>query len=176
MPCRAMYAPSPSRSVRHRKGSTKFAVPTCTAVAPAIMHEHPTQALLDAFTIRAHKGRLDGLKVAIVGDLLHSRVFRSNVILLKTMGADVWACGPATLIPPGLERLGARSTTSVDEAVEGADVVMLLRIQHERMQGHYIPSLREYFALFGMNTEPSIETSAIPRFARNDTHGEAADG
>ena len=117
------------------------------------MHEHPTQALLDAFTIRAHKGRLAGLKVAIVGDLLHSRVFRSNVILLKTMGADVWACGPATLIPPGLERLGARSTTSVDEAVEGADVVMLLRIQHERMQGHYIPSLREYFALFGMTPE-----------------------
>ena len=83
------------------------------------MHEHPTQALLDAFTIREHKGRLAGLKVAIVGDLLHSRVLRSNVLLLKTMGADVWACGPATLIPPGIERLGARPTTSVDEAVEG---------------------------------------------------------
>src|SRR5512134_2757199 len=87
------------------------------------MHEHPTQALLDAFTIRSHKGRLAGLKVAIVGDLLHSRVLRSNVLLLKTMGADVWACGPATLIPPGLDRLGARPTTSVDEAVEDADVV-----------------------------------------------------
>jgi len=117
------------------------------------MHEHPTQALLDAFTIRSHKGRLAGLKIAIVGDLLHSRVLRSNVILLKTMGADVWACGPATLIPSGLDRLGARATTSVDEAVEGADVVMLLRIQHERMQGHFIPSLREYFALFGMTPE-----------------------
>jgi aspartate carbamoyltransferase catalytic subunit len=117
------------------------------------MHEHPTQALLDAFTIRSHKGRLAGLKVAIVGDLLHSRVLRSNVILLNTMGADVWACGPATLIPAGLARLGARTTTSVDEAVEGADVVMLLRIQHERMQGHFIPSLREYFALFGMTPE-----------------------
>ena len=70
------------------------------------MHEHPTQALLDAFTIREHKGRLAGLKVAIVGDLLHSRVLRSNVLLLKTMGADVWVCGPATLMPPGLERFG----------------------------------------------------------------------
>ena len=117
------------------------------------MHEHPTQALLDAFTIRSHKRRLAGLKVAIVGDLLHSRVFRSNVLLLKTMGADVCACGPATLIPPGLDRLGARATTSVDEAVEDADVVMLLRIQHERMQGHFIPSVREYFALFGMTPE-----------------------
>jgi aspartate carbamoyltransferase catalytic subunit len=80
-------------------------------------------------------------------------VLRSNVLLLKTMGADVWACGPATLIPAGLERLGARPTTSVDEAVEGADVVMLLRIQNERMQGHFIPSVREYFALFGMTPE-----------------------
>jgi aspartate carbamoyltransferase catalytic subunit len=117
------------------------------------MHEHPTQALLDAFTIRSHKGRLAGLKVAIVGDLAHSRVLRSNVLLLKTMGANVWACGPPTLIPPGLERLGARPTTSVDEAVEDADVVMLLRIQHERMQGHFIPSVREYFALFGMTPD-----------------------
>jgi aspartate carbamoyltransferase catalytic subunit len=117
------------------------------------MHEHPTQALLDAFTIREHKGRLAGLKVAIVGDLLHSRVLRSNVLLLKMMGAEIWACGPATLIPPGIERLGARPTTSVDEAVEGADVVMLLRIQHERMHGHFIPSVREYFALFGMTSE-----------------------
>ncbi len=117
------------------------------------MHEHPTQALLDAFTIREHKGRLAGLKVAIVGDLMHSRVLRSNVLLLKMMGAQVWACGPATLIPRGMERLGARSTTSVDEAVEGADVVMLLRIQHERMHGHFFPSVREYFALFGMTPE-----------------------
>src|ERR671924_532949 len=86
------------------------------------MHEHPTQALLDAFTIREHKQRLAGLKVAIVGDLLHSRVLRSNVRLLKTMGADIWACGPATLLPVGLERLGAHATTSVDEAVGGAGV------------------------------------------------------
>ncbi len=114
------------------------------------MHEHPTQALLDAFTIREHKRRLRGLKVDIVGDLLHSRVLRSNVLLLNTMGADVWLCGPATLMPAGIERFGVRSTTSVDEAVEGADVVMLLRIQQERMHGHFFPSLREYFTLFGM--------------------------
>jgi aspartate carbamoyltransferase catalytic subunit len=117
------------------------------------MHEHPTQALLDAFTIREHKGRLRGLKIAIVGDLMHSRVLRSNVLLLKTMGAEVWACGPPTLIPPGLDRLGARPTSSVEEAIDGADVVMLLRIQHERMHGHFIPSVREYFALFGMTAE-----------------------
>jgi aspartate carbamoyltransferase catalytic subunit len=113
-------------------------------------HEHPTQALLDAFTIRQHKGRLAGLKVAIVGDLLHSRVLRSNILLLNLMGADVWVCGPATLMPCDIGRFGVRATTSIDEAVEGADVVMLLRIQRERMHGHFIPSVREYFSLFGM--------------------------
>jgi aspartate carbamoyltransferase catalytic subunit len=117
------------------------------------MHEHPTQALLDAFTIREHKGRLAGLKVAIVGDLLHSRVLRSNVLLLNTMGAEVWACGPATLFPSNFDRFGVHATTSVDEAVDGADVVMMLRIQHERMHGHYIPSVREYFTLFGLTPE-----------------------
>jgi aspartate carbamoyltransferase catalytic subunit len=117
------------------------------------MHEHPTQALLDAFTIRTHKGRLAGLKVAIIGDLMHSRVLRSNILLLRTVGAEVWACGPATLIPAGLDRLGVRVTTSIDEAVEGADVVMMLRIQQERMHGHFFPSLREYFSLFGLTRE-----------------------
>jgi aspartate carbamoyltransferase catalytic subunit len=117
------------------------------------MHEHPTQALLDAFTIREHKGRLAGLKVAIVGDLLHSRVLRSNVLLLRAMGADLCLCGPSTLIPAGIERLGVRTTAVLDEAVEGADVVMMLRIQQERMQGHFIPSLREYFTLFGLTPD-----------------------
>jgi aspartate carbamoyltransferase catalytic subunit len=116
-------------------------------------HEHPTQALLDAFTIRSHKGRLAGLKVAIIGDLLHSRVLRSNALLLETMGAEVWACGPPTLIPTGIERLGIRATTSVETAVAAADVVMLLRIQHERMHGHFFPSVREYFTLFGMTAD-----------------------
>ena len=117
------------------------------------MHEHPTQALLDAFTIRERKGRLKGLKVTIVGDLLHSRVVRSNVLLLTKLGAEVWVCAPATLIPAGMKELGVRVTTRIDEAVEGADVIMMLRIQLERMQGGYFPSLREYFTTFGMTEE-----------------------
>jgi aspartate carbamoyltransferase catalytic subunit len=116
------------------------------------MHEHPTQALLDAFTIKQHKNTIEGLKVAIVGDLLHSRVLRSNVLLLTKLGADVWVCGPPTLIPPGIECLGVHVTTSVDEAVSGADVIMMLRIQQERMQGAFFPSLREYFHVFGMTS------------------------
>jgi len=117
------------------------------------MHEHPTQALLDAFTIRQHKQRVDGLKIAIVGDLLHSRVLRSNVLLLTRLGADVWVSGPPTLIPPGIERLGVRASTEVDDVVAAADVIMMLRIQQERMQGAYFPSLREYFNIFGMTVE-----------------------
>ena len=114
------------------------------------MHEHPTQALLDALTIRQRKGRVEGLKVSIIGDLLHSRVLRSNVLLLRALGAEVCACGPATLMLPDMARLGVRATTSVDEAVEGADVIMLLRIQLERMRGYFFPSQREYFRQFGM--------------------------
>ena len=114
------------------------------------MHEHPTQALLDAFTIRQHKKRIEGLKVVIVGDLLHSRVLRSNVLLLTMLGADVWVTGPPTLIPRGIERLGVKISTAVDEAVRDADVIMMLRIQQERMQGAFFPSLREYFNVFGM--------------------------
>jgi aspartate carbamoyltransferase catalytic subunit len=114
------------------------------------MHEHPTQALLDAFTIREHKQRIEGLKVTIVGDLLHSRVLRSNVLLLTKLGAEVWVSGPPTFVPAGIERFGVRVSPSVDEAVAGADVIMMLRIQQERMQGAFIPSLREYFTTFGM--------------------------
>jgi len=117
------------------------------------MHEHPTQALLDAFTIRQHKKTIEGLKVVIIGDLLHSRVLRSNVLLLTKLGADVWVSGPPTLVPRGIEQLGVRVTTSVDDAVADADVIMMLRIQQERMQGAYFPSLREYFNLFGMTVE-----------------------
>lgn len=116
-------------------------------------HEHPTQALLDAFTIRERKGRLSGLRVAIVGDLLHSRVLRSNALLLPRMGAEVIACGPPTLIPLGLDRMGVKTTSSIDEACDGADVVMMLRVQHERMHGMFLPSVREYFALFGLTSE-----------------------
>jgi aspartate carbamoyltransferase catalytic subunit len=125
------------------------------------MHEHPTQALLDAFTIREHKKRLQGLKVAIVGDLLHSRVLRSNILLLTKMGADVWVCGPPTLIPTAITRSGVRATTRVEEAVADADVIMLLRIQLERMEGAFFPSLREYFNVFGM-------TEARMRLAKPD--------
>jgi aspartate carbamoyltransferase catalytic subunit len=125
------------------------------------MHEHPTQALLDAFTIRQHKRRLEGLKVAIVGDLLHSRVLRSNARLLTLLGADVWVSGPPTLVPPGIERFGVRPAAGIDEALEGADVIMMLRIQQERMQGAFFPSLREYFNLFGL-------TAARVRGARPD--------
>jgi aspartate carbamoyltransferase catalytic subunit len=122
-------------------------------------HEHPTQALLDALTIRERKGRLAGLKVAIIGDLMHSRVFRSNVLLLTRMGAEVRACGPATLVPKGLPALGVHVTTSIDEAVAGADVVMMLRVQHERMHGLFLPSVREYFSLFGL-TPKRLERAA----------------
>jgi aspartate carbamoyltransferase catalytic subunit len=122
-------------------------------------HEHPTQALLDAFTMVERKGRLAGLRVAIVGDLAHSRVLRSNALLLTRMGAEVRACGPATLVPVGLERLGVRVTTSLDAAVEGADVVMMLRVQHERMHGLFLPSVREYFTLFGL-TPARLERAA----------------
>jgi aspartate carbamoyltransferase catalytic subunit len=116
------------------------------------MHEHPTQALLDAFTIRERKGRLEGLKVAIVGDLLHSRVLRSNVLLLTKLGAELWVCGPRPLVPVGMDRHGVHVTTSVDEAVADADVIMMLRIQQERMHGAFFPSIREYFNTFGMTT------------------------
>ncbi len=120
------------------------------------MHEHPTQALLDAFTIRERKKKLAGLKVAIVGDLLHSRVLRSNIHLLTKLGADVWVCGPPTLIPTDIRRFGVTATSFVDEAVRDADVIMLLRIQLERMEGAYFPSLREYFRVFGM-TESRLQ-------------------
>jgi aspartate carbamoyltransferase catalytic subunit len=117
------------------------------------MHEHPTQALLDAFTIRERKRQLAGLKVAIIGDLLHSRVLRSNIQLLTKMGADVWVCGPPTLIPTDIRRFGVQATSMVDKAIADADVIMLLRIQLERMEGAYFPSLREYFRVFGMTEE-----------------------
>jgi aspartate carbamoyltransferase catalytic subunit len=117
------------------------------------MHEHPTQALLDAFTIREHKGTLSGLKIAIVGDLLHSRVFRSNLRLLTRMGSEVVVSGPPTLVPPEVEKLGARVASSIEEAIVDADVVMMLRVQKERMHGAYFPSVREYFRLYALTRE-----------------------
>lgn len=117
------------------------------------MHEHPTQALLDMYTIRQKKGSLDGLKVAIIGDISHSRVARSNLWGMQAMGAEVWLCGPATLMPVEIEKTGAKVARSVEEAIEGADVVMGLRLQKERQQGGLIPALREYAAVYGINGE-----------------------
>ena len=114
-------------------------------------HEHPTQALLDAFTIRRHKGRLAGLRVAIIGDILHSRVARSNAHLLRKVGADVVLCGPPTLMPRDASTFGCEISHRIDAAVEGADVVMMLRIQLERMQSGFFPTLREYAALYGLD-------------------------
>lgn len=116
-------------------------------------HEHPTQGLLDMFTMRRHKGRLDGLKVAIIGDIAHSRVARSNIWGLTKLGAKVTVCGPSTLTPFGMERMGVRWTWRVKEALEGADVVNILRIQRERLDANLLPSLREYALYFGVTSE-----------------------
>lgn len=116
------------------------------------MNEHPTQALLDMFTMREHKGEIRGLKVAIIGDVMHSRVARSNIWGLSTMGADVVLAGPPTLMPYDLEAMGVRATVNVDEAIRGADVVMGLRIQRERQQSGLFPSVSEYSEFFGVSS------------------------
>lgn len=116
-------------------------------------HEHPTQALLDALTIRHHKGSLEGLTVAICGDISHSRVARSNILLLNTMGAEVRLIAPATLMPSHAASLGATPYYNLCEGVKDCDIIMMLRVQHERMEGPYIPSIREYFEFFGLNEE-----------------------
>jgi len=114
-------------------------------------HEHPTQALLDLFTIREKLGRLEGLKVVIVGDISHSRVARSNIHALSMMGARVTVCGPPTMIPPGIERLGTQVSSNMDQAIENADVVMMLRLQLERQTAGLFPGVREYAKLYGLN-------------------------
>ena len=116
-------------------------------------HEHPTQALLDALTIRRHKGRLTGLVVAICGDIAHSRVARSNILLLAAMGARLRVVAPSTLLPSGIERLGIEVHTSMRKGLADADVVMMLRLQRERMNAAYVPSVREYFRFFGLDAE-----------------------
>jgi aspartate carbamoyltransferase catalytic subunit len=115
------------------------------------MHEHPTQALLDAFTIRRAKGKIEGLTVAICGDIAHSRVARSNAMLLSTLGANVRFAGPRTLLPPVDNAYSVATFDRVEPALEGADVVMALRIQRERLSGALLPSLREYARLFGIS-------------------------
>ncbi len=117
------------------------------------MHAHPSQALLDMMTVREVKGTLSGRRVAIIGDIAHSRVARSNIIGFTRMGAEVTVAGPQTMMPPGIDQLGARVAGSVDAAIEGADVVMMLRIQKERQQRFLIPSEREYAHRFGLNRD-----------------------
>jgi aspartate carbamoyltransferase catalytic subunit len=116
-------------------------------------HEHPTQALLDALTIRRRKGRLSGLLVAICGDILHSRVARSNIHLLNTMGARVRVVAPSTLLPVAIERLGVEVHHDMEEGLRDCDIIMMLRLQSERMHGSFIPSIREYFRFFGLDYE-----------------------
>ena len=116
-------------------------------------HEHPTQALLDALTIRRAKGPLSKLIVAICGDILHSRVARSNIMLLNALGAQVRVVAPSTLLPSGIERMGVIVARSMAEGLKGADVVMMLRLQRERMEGAFVPSVREYFRYFGLDAE-----------------------
>jgi len=114
------------------------------------LHEHPTQALLDLMTVREAKGRLSGLKVAIIGDIAHSRVARSNIWAFTKMGSEVTVAGPATMLPPYLAAMGVRLVYSLEEAVRGADVIMMLRLQLERMGQWYLSTLREYSATFGL--------------------------
>jgi aspartate carbamoyltransferase catalytic subunit len=114
-------------------------------------HEHPTQALLDGLTIRRNKGRIEGLLVAICGDITHSRVARSNIILLNAMGARVRVVAPSTLLPVGIERMGVEIARDMREGLAGADIVMMLRLQKERMNGSYVPSMSEYFHFYGLD-------------------------
>jgi aspartate carbamoyltransferase catalytic subunit len=114
-------------------------------------HEHPTQALLDALTIRRRKGRIEGLTVAICGDILNSRVARSNILLLNALGARVRAVAPSTLLPSGVSHLGVEAYRVMEDGLAGADVVMMLRLQRERMDGALVPSVREYYRFFGLD-------------------------
>ncbi len=141
--------------IRHgSSGAAQFLadrIPSNVINAGDGQHEHPTQALLDILTIRDHLGNVDGRRVCIVGDILHSRVARSNIWGLLKLGAEVAVCGPPTLIPPGIEELSVHVFKRVEEAIEWAEVLNVLRLQLERMKAGYIPSLREYNRFFGVS-------------------------
>jgi len=143
--------------IRHpSSGAARFLaerIPSNVINAGDGRHEHPTQALLDLLTIRDHKGKISGLRVCIVGDILHSRVARSNIFGLLALGARVAVCGPPTLVPPGIEGMGVEVFRRVEQAVEWADVLNVLRLQLERMQSGYVPSLREYNRFYGISQE-----------------------
>ncbi len=117
------------------------------------LREHPTQALLDALTIINRKGKIEGLKIAICGDILHSRVARSNIYLMNMLGAEVNVISPKTLMPVSIEKLGAKAFTDMKKGLNGCDIVMMLRLQNERMQGSFLPSKREYYEFFGLSPE-----------------------
>ena len=116
-------------------------------------HEHPTQALLDAFTLQRYFGKIEGLKVCIIGDILNSRVARSNITMLNTLGAEVCVLAPGTLLPPGIDKWPVKIINNIDEAVEWSNVLLLLRLQHERMSSGMLPTLREYSNYFGVTLE-----------------------
>lgn len=143
--------------VRHASSGVPFYLTQCTNSnvinAGDGQHEHPTQALLDMFTIRKKYGKLDGLRVVLIGDVKHSRVIRSNIWGLKAMGASVALCGPSTLLPYEVERFGCDLYTDLDEALDGADVVNIMRLQLERQSAGLFPSQREYTNLFGITRE-----------------------
>ena len=142
--------------IRHgASGAARFLaerIPSNVVNAGDGRHEHPTQGLLDMLTIRDHMGRIEGLTVCIVGDVLHSRVARSNLYGLLKLGAEVAVCGPRTLLPVGIEELGVQVFTRVEDAIEWADVLNVLRLQLERMEGGYVPSLREYNRIYGVSS------------------------
>ena len=141
--------------MRHRSsGAAQFLadrIPSNVINGGDGQHEHPTQALLDMLTIRDHLKRIEGVKVCIVGDIVHSRVARSNIYGLTKLGAEVAVCGPPTLVPRGIEELGVQVFKRVEEAIEWADVLNVLRLQLERMKAGFIPSLREYNRFFGIS-------------------------
>jgi aspartate carbamoyltransferase catalytic subunit len=143
--------------VRHGAAGVPYFLTQCTDAviinAGDGLHEHPTQALLDMMTIRRKLGKLEGLKVAIIGDIFHSRVARSNAWGMKTMGMNVVLCGPPTLLPQHPESLGVPVTDNLDEALDGADVIMLLRLQLERQSSGTFPSIREYRERYGLDLE-----------------------
>ncbi len=143
--------------IRHQSSGTPYFLTQCLTSsiinAGDGAHEHPTQGLLDLFTLREKYKKLEGLRVVIVGDIKHSRVARSNILGLKPMGASVAVCGPTTLMPYEIEKLGVDVYSNLDQALEGADVVNVLRIQLERQKGGLLPSLREYSNEFGINAE-----------------------
>ncbi|MFZ5981438.1 MAG: aspartate carbamoyltransferase catalytic subunit [Candidatus Zixiibacteriota bacterium] len=143
--------------VRHRSTGVPYFLTRCMEAnvinAGDGAHEHPTQALLDMYTIRKRYGKLDGLRIVLVGDVMHSRVIRSNIWGLKSMGASVALCGPTTLLPYEVEKFGCDVYTNLDEALDGADVVNVMRIQLERQEAGLFPSQREYTKLFGINRD-----------------------